>query len=202
MNPSRHGTAYPTRAPTPSSADDSVVVRRIAEGDDAALTTLYDSWVQPVYSLVVHLLKDADEAEDAVEETFWQVWQRASSYDGSRGSVRTWILTIARSRALDRLRSRQRSREDIADDMASYEDVAPDPYLDSEGSERRERVHSALEELPDDQRRALQLAYFGGLSQTEIAAFLDEPLGTIKTRMRLGMHKLRDKLVVLRETGV
>ena len=105
MNPSRQDQAYSTRPPTATSGDDPSVVKRIAEGDESALSTLYDRWSQPVYSLVAHLLKDADGAEDVVEETFWQVWQRAASYDASRGTVRTWILTIGRSRALDRIRS-------------------------------------------------------------------------------------------------
>ncbi|MGI8546014.1 MAG: sigma-70 family RNA polymerase sigma factor, partial [Gemmatimonadaceae bacterium] len=160
---------------------------------------LYDRWLQPVYSLVVHLLKDADEAEDVVEETFWQIWQRASSYDATRGTARTWILTICRSRALDRLRSRQRQREDASADIAVLRDTAADPSANAEGAERREMVFNALGELPHDQRRALELAYFRGLSQSEIAEFLGEPLGTIKTRMRLGMQKLRDKLSVLKQ---
>ncbi|HEY8309621.1 MAG TPA: sigma-70 family RNA polymerase sigma factor, partial [Gemmatimonadaceae bacterium] len=143
---------------------------------------------------------DADGAEDVVEETFWQIWQRASSYDTSRGTVRAWILTIGRSRALDRLRSRKRSREDIAADLSLVRDPRSDPSQEVEGAERRQLVYSALNELPEDQRRALELAYFGGLSQSEIAESLGEPLGTIKTRMRLGMQKLRDRLIVLRES--
>lgn len=199
MNPSRQDPAYTTRPPIAASGDDVSVVRQIAGGDESALATLYDRWAQPVYSVVAHLLKDADGAEDVVEETFWQVWQRASSYDASRGTVRTWILTIARSRALDRLRTRKRSREDVATDLGIIRDPAPDPSQDVENEERRHLVYAALQDLPDDQRRALDLAYFRGLSQSEIAELLGEPLGTIKTRMRLGMQKLRDRLIGLRE---
>jgi len=168
----------------------------MAEGDESALGLLYDQWIQPVYSLVVQLLRDADEAEDVVEETFWQAWQRAASYDVSRGTVRTWLLTIARSRALDRLRVRNRRRDEtpVTADVAIDE---RDPLLDLEGRERRDLVLSALNELPPDQRRALELAYFRGLTQSEIAETLGEPLGTIKTRMRLGMMKLREKLGLL-----
>ena len=183
-----------------TSNDDVSVVRGIADGDESALATLYDHWAQSVYSLVAHLLKDADGAEDVVEETFWQVWQRASSYDASRGTVRTWILTIGRSRALDRLRSRKRNREDVVTDLTFVRDPRSDPSQELEGAERRQLVYSALSELPDDQRRALELAYYRGLSQSEIAEFLGEPLGTIKTRMRLGMQKLSDKLIGLRES--
>ncbi len=199
MNPSRHDSAYPPRTADGSVADDAAVIRRIADGDETALAVLYDRWLQPVYSLVVHLLKDADEAEDVVEDTFWQIWQRASSYDATRGTARTWILTICRSRALDRLRARQRQREDTSTDINILRDSAPDPSVDAEGAERREMVLSAMDELPHDQRRALELAYFRGLSQSEIADFLNEPLGTIKTRMRLGMQKLHDKLAVLQQ---
>ena len=200
MNPSRQDPAYTTRATIATPSDDLSLVRRIATGDESALAALYDSWSQPVYSVVAHLLNDADGAEDVVEETFWQVWQRASSYDASRGTVRTWIPTIARSRALDRLRSRKRNREDIAADMSVLRDPAPDPSQDAENDERRHLIQVALQELPAEQRRALDLAYFRGLSQSEIAELLGEPLGTIKTRMRLGMQKLRDRLTGLRES--
>lgn len=201
MNPSRQEQAYSTRPPVAAPSDDASIVRRIADGDESALATLYDRWSQPVYSLVAHLLRDADGAEDVVEETFWQVWQRASSYDASRGTVRTWVLTIGRSRALDRMRSRRRNREDgtTTADLAILRDQTSDPSQDAEGAERRQLVYAALSELPDDQRLALELAYFRGLSQSEIAQFLGEPLGTIKTRMRLGMQKLRDRLIGLRE---
>ncbi|MEO6864958.1 MAG: sigma-70 family RNA polymerase sigma factor [Gemmatimonadaceae bacterium] len=201
MNPSRQDQAYSTRTPMATSSDDASVVKRIADGDESALATLYDRWSQPVYSLVAHLLKDADGAEDVVEETFWQVWQRASSYDASRGTVRTWILTIGRSRALDRIRGRKRSREDIGTDISLIRDPGADPSQEAEGAERSRMVYNALAELPADQRRALELAYFRGLSQSEIAEFLSEPLGTIKTRMRLGMQKLRDKLGSLSESA-
>ncbi len=202
MNPSRQDPAYTSRPANPPATDDLSVVRQVAGGDESALVVLYDRWAQPVYSVVAHLLNDADGAEDVVEETFWQIWQRASSYDASRGTVRTWILTIARSRALDRLRSRKRNREDIAPDLAVIRDPAPDPSQDVEAGEQRRLVFAALQELPEDQRRALELAYYRGLSQSEIAEFLGEPLGTIKTRTRLGMQKLRDRLLGLRESRV
>jgi RNA polymerase sigma-70 factor (ECF subfamily) len=200
MNPSRPDQAYPNRPPTAALSEDVSLVRRVSEGDEAALAALYDRWAQAVYSVVAHLLRDADGAEDVVEETFWQVWQRASSYDASRGTVRTWILTIGRSRALDRLRSRKSNREDVTTDLRLVRDPRSDPSQMAEGAERRQLVYSALSELPEEQRLALELAYFRGLSQSEVATVLGEPLGTIKTRMRLGMQKLRDKLVGLRES--
>lgn len=202
MNPSRQDQAYsirPASAPAATSSDDLSLIRRIGDGDESALATLYDRWSPVVYSLVVHLLDDADGAEDVVEETFWQVWQRASSYDATRGTVRTWILTIGRSRALDRLRSRKRSREDLSTDLTLVRDPHADPSQQAEGAERTHLVYAALQQIPDEQRVALELAYFRGLSQSEISELLGEPLGTVKTRMRLGMQKLRDMLVGLRE---
>lgn len=204
MNPPTRESTYGVRTTDGVTTDDAAVVSRMANGDETALAALYDQWMQLVYSLAMHLLRDADEAEDVVEETFWQAWQRASTYDASRGTVRSWLLTIARSRSLDRLRSRQRQRDEsvLGADQLSAIAADSDPSLDAEGKERRTLVLQALRELPDDQRRALELAYFRGLSQAEIAEYLDEPLGTIKTRMRLGMQKLRTKLFTLREGTV
>lgn len=199
MNPPRQEHAYPQKALEATSVDDAAVVQRMAGGDEGALAAFYDRWVSQVYSLVAQMLRDADEAEDVVEETFWQVWQRASSYDPARGTVRTWVLTIARTRALDHLRARQRRPEPVAlEELVPAGDDA-DPSLDAESRERRQLVMDALAALPTEQRRALELAYFGGFTQTEIAERLAEPLGTVKTRMRLGMRKLRDTLLGLRE---
>lgn len=200
MNPPRQEHAYSSKALDATSiVDDAAVVQRMAGGDEGALAAFYDRWVPQVYSLVAQMLRDADEAEDVVEETFWQVWQRAGSYDPARGTVRTWVLTIARTRALDHLRARQRRPEPVVlEELVPAGDDA-DPSLDAESRERRQLVMDALAALPPEQRRALELAYFGGFTQTEIAERLAEPLGTIKTRMRLGMRKLRDTLLGLRE---
>jgi RNA polymerase sigma-70 factor, ECF subfamily len=204
MNPPTSDSAYGLRTMNGGTTDDATVVQRMAAGDEGALAILYDQWTQAVYSLGMHLLRDADEAEDVVEETFWQAWQRAATYDAARGTVRSWLLTIARSRALDRLRARQRQRDEasLGSDHTLAIAADSDPLLDAEGAERRTLVLQALQELPEDQRRALELAYFRGLSQTEVAEYLGEPLGTIKTRMRLGMQKLRTKLFALREGTV
>lgn len=201
MNPPQSDASYTAGANGGPAAEDASLMRRIASGDESALALLYDRWVQPVYSLVLHLLDGADEAEDVVEETFWQAWRKAEAYDPARGTVQTWLFTIGRSRALDRLRARRRQREEplsAAGDTvdASY---ASDPGRATEGTERRALVLRALNELPDEQRRALALAYYKGLSQTEIAEYTRQPLGTVKTRMRLGMQKLREALSTLRE---
>jgi RNA polymerase sigma-70 factor (ECF subfamily) len=151
---------------------------------------------------VFGLLKDADEAEDVVEETFWQAWRKASSYEPSRGAVSTWLLTIGRRRALDRLRAKGRRREESMTQSSVLADIASgasDPLQQVEGSERRSHVRAALRELPDEQREVLELGYFQGLSQTEIAEMTGQPLGTVKTRMRLAMQKLREPLSMHRE---
>ena len=169
----------------------------MVEADETALGALYDRWVRSLYSLVLHLLKDPDEAEDVVEETFWQAWRKAGSYEPSRGAVSTWLLTIGRRKALDRLRARKRSREDLIGTDRSFDDLPssePDPSIDVEGAELRENVRLALNTLPSEQREVLELGYFNGLSQSEIADVTGQPLGTVKTRMRLAMQKLREPL--------
>jgi len=195
MNPSERAQSY--SGENGSNADDVALMRRIVEADETALGALYDRWVRSLYSLVLHLLKDPDEAEDVVEETFWQAWRKADSYEPSKGAVSTWLLTIGRRKALDRLRSRKRSKEDAISDDRTFADLqsnAPDPAIDAEGAELREHVRAALNELPDEQREVLELGYFSGLSQSEIADATGQPLGTVKTRMRLAMQKLREPL--------
>ncbi len=198
--------------PPPSYADegmdDLALIGRIAAGSESALSTLYDRWHGVVSALADRILADADEADDVVEETFWQAWRNAGRFDASRGSVQTWLLTIARTRSLDRLRARRRRREQSADadgpdSSPSIASLAADPAADAstgaEQGEQRKFVRAALAELPAEQRTTLELAYFGGLSQSEIAARMHEPLGTVKTRTRMALQKLRDALAVLRE---
>jgi RNA polymerase sigma-70 factor (ECF subfamily) len=202
MNPSEQELSYSREVR--SNAEDVALIRRMCDADETALGALYDRWVRSLYSLVFHLLKDADEAEDVVEETFWQAWRKASSYEPSRGAVSTWLLTIGRRRALDRLRARGRRREESMTQLGALADVAspvPDPSQMTEGSERRSHVQAALRGLPDEQREVLELGYFEGLSQTEIAELTGQPLGTVKTRMRLAMQKLREPLSMFRESA-
>ena len=225
MNPSPQSGPYPntmaTEAPTPREAarepgrsahapdSDPALVQRMQAGDEQALSVFYNRWFPVVSALVSRILKSADDVEDVVEETFWQAWRQANRFAAERGSVQTWVLTIARSRALDRLRATRRLREDTIDEGGSPESgaasvgaglpAASDPSLDAEHAERRQLVVAALSELPQEQREALELGYFGGLSQSEIAERTGQPLGTVKTRMRLAMLKLRDRLAPLRE---
>ena len=199
MNPPDRELSYPGE--TRTNADDVALIRRMVESDEAALGGLYDQWSRSLYSLVLHLLKDADEAEDVVEETFWQAWRKASAYEPSKGAVSTWLLTIGRRKALDRLRARKRHREDPVRSERTFADM-PSPDLDPaqnvEGKEVRENVRAALRELPVEQREVLELGYFNGLSQSEIAEATGQPLGTVKTRMRLAMQKLREPLSMYR----
>jgi len=184
---------------------DVVLVREMASGDDRALGTLYDRWHAVVHGVVARVLRQPDDIEDVVEETFWQAWRQASRFDPARGAVQTWLLTIARSRALDRARALRRRRESPIEgddgEVVVEQAAASDPGLDAEATERRQIVTAALSQLPAEQRQALELGYYGGLSQSEIAERTGQPLGTVKTRMRLAMQKLRSQLQILHSEG-
>ena len=184
---------------------DALLLRRMADGDEAALGVLYDRWVDRVHTVAFWILKDADEAEDVVEETFWQVWRSAARYDASRSSGATWLILIARSRALDRLRA-QRRRADwtAAPSTASAlldvsGEVGPSATPQTEPGDHSQLLTEAIRALPVEQREALELAYFSGLSHSEIASRIAQPLGTVKTRIRLAMDKLRQRLGLLRD---
>jgi len=183
--------------------DDTVLMRRMVEGDEQALAAFYDRWNSLVHAVVLRILRHRDDVEDVVEEVFWQAWRQANRYVATRGSVQTWLLTIARSRALDRARATKRLREDpleIESGDAVVQQVSEgDASTDAEFAERRVIVVAALADLPPEQREALEMGYYSGLSQSEIAERTGQPLGTIKTRMRLAMQKLKGRLQVLRE---
>jgi RNA polymerase sigma-70 factor, ECF subfamily len=180
-----------------SQADDVSCLQRIVYGDQAAAEGLYDRHARPLYSLILRILGDEPEAEDVLQEVFAQAFRQASRYDTRRGPVTAWLLTIARSRAIDRLRARRTRVEargagiEIIDDMPAVQLDAASAMLDEE---RSRLVREALLGLPLLQRMAIELAYFEGLSHAEIAARLEQPLGTIKTRIRLALLKLRDVL--------
>lgn len=177
-------------------AEDLLLVGRMAGGDGEALAGLYDRHASLVLGLLTRMLADRGAAEEILQETFFQVWQQARRFRAEIGRPRAWILMIARSRALDRLRSQgaRARREDAvyrADPTSAAEPVGTAAL---ESHERRRSVRSALETLPPEQRQALELAFFEGLTHTQIAERLATPLGTVKSRILLGMGKLRQSL--------
>lgn len=194
--------ALPPSRLGPDSERDLALVRRMAFGDEAALGELYDRWSGLVHALALRITRDADDAAEVVEDAFWQAWRQAERYEAGRGGVGAWLTTIARSRALDRLRARGRIREETVEVLPEPEaGGAGDPSAAAEIEERRRLVTAAVALLPPEQRQTVELAYFGGLSQSEIAETLGQPLGTVKTRARLALQKLRESLGTLREEG-
>jgi RNA polymerase sigma-70 factor, ECF subfamily len=181
-------------------ADDRVgdvaALTRMAQGDGDALAELYDRHARPVYSLALRILRDVRDAEDVVQEVFAQAWRQASRYSASRGVVAAWLLTLARSRAIDRLRARRARPEGLSDERAATHLIDARPPIDWQllSAEQAARVRAALDDLPVLQRVAIELAYFEGLTHVEIADRLEQPLGTVKTRIRLALGKLREVL--------
>jgi RNA polymerase sigma-70 factor (ECF subfamily) len=180
--------------PEQAPISDAELLRRIAGGDEEAVASLYDHYKSILFSLILRILHSQSEAEDILQEVFLQVWKKAADFDEERGRPFTWLVTLARSRAIDRLRQlNSRERTAMEASRAAVEDWT-DAAEDAIKAEQSAHLRSALAELPEEQRRALLLAYFEGLTQTEIAARLNAPLGTVKTRMRSGMIKLREIL--------
>jgi RNA polymerase sigma-70 factor (ECF subfamily) len=175
-----------------SHENDVELLKAIAAKDDAALGQLYDRYRLILFGVLMRILNNREEAEDVLQEVFLQVWRRAGDFDKNRGRPFTWLVTLARSRGIDRLRSlASRERVAVASANERTEEVS-DAASDAVSSERAGMVNAALDDLPDEQRRPLMLAYFEGLTQSEIATKLEVPLGTVKTRMRTGMTKLRE----------
>ncbi len=175
------------RADAPRSA---ALLKRIGDGDAQALAELYDLHAGLVNGLVLRIVRERGDAEDVVQEVFVQAWRQAARFDASRGTPEAWLCTIARSRALDRLRRRAARREELADDSPGR----PHAAVAAPQAEVALAVRQALSGLSSDQRDALELAYYEGLSQSEIAARLGQPLGTVKTRIRTAMLRLRQAL--------
>jgi RNA polymerase sigma-70 factor (ECF subfamily) len=172
---------------------------RIAAGDQNALAALYDESGQLVYSVALRLLGDAADAEEVTMDVYTQVWRNAASYEDSRGTVTTWLITLARSRAIDRMRSRsgRLQNETAFPETFDLPSGGTSPERQSEEAQRRRRVNAALQTLPPEQREVVRLAFFAGLTHSELAARLQQPLGTVKTRLRTGMMKLREQLTPL-----
>lgn len=176
---------------------DEAVIRQIAGGDHAALGALYDLHGRVVYTLALRIVGDAAEAEEVVQDVFLQVWRGAAQYDKGRATVTGWLLMMARSRAIDRVRAREaRPRGAVTGElaMANLADSGVGQETRAISSEAADRVRSALQDLPSAMRAAIELAYYEGLTQSAIAERLGEPLGTVKTRMRAALQKLRSAL--------
>ncbi len=184
---------------TEDRAADRAALIRMARGDQQAVSELYDRHARPVFSLALRVLQDRSAAEDVVQEVFTQAWTQASRYDTGRGAVGAWLMNMARSRAIDRLRAtRIRPDSNLAhDEMLDVPDGSALQDLQLLSAEQVSAMKLALDALPALQRIALELAYFEGLTHMEIADRLEQPLGTVKTRIRQALIKLRDSLQAL-----
>jgi RNA polymerase sigma-70 factor (ECF subfamily) len=175
------------------------LVESVAAGDQSALAALYDATNRFIYSLILRVLGDMGSAEEVMIDVYTQLWRQAASYDANRGAPLAWMATIARSRAIDRLRSswQDQHRKESLDVLGDAPANAASPEESAAASERQRFVREALNLLTPEQRRVIELAYYSGLSHSEIAEKLNQPLGTVKTRTRLGMMKLREALAPL-----
>lgn len=194
-----NSAAVSSRSHNASASEEILLVQRIAGGDQSAMADLYDLTSALVYSLANRIVGDRNLAEDVVVEVYAQAWRQAASFDPQRGSVGAWLLTLARTRAIDFLRSQRRERAvDPLESASDVEDGRPGPEATTSEIERRHFVRGALDELSAEQREAIELAYYGGLSHSEIAERLGQPLGTVKTRIRLAMIRMRELLEHMR----
>lgn len=179
----------------------AALVSRISAGEEFALKALYDATSPTVYGLALHILRERELAEEATIDAFTQVWKSAARYDASRGSVLGWILNVARTRAIDvlRIRARRAEREAPIGPLTVLPDPGPTPEQAIHELERGRKLRSALSKLPIEQRRAIETAYFRGLTHSEVAEELGQPLGTIKTRIRDGLAALRRSMSMEQE---
>ena len=184
--------------------DDRALVARVTEGDGGALEAIYGRYGRACFSLARRILSDDELAQDVVQEVFLTLWRDAARFDPARGGFSSWLLSMTHHKSVDAVRREEnhRKRRTPADILEDREPDGPPVPDEVWSSLRRERVREALATLPVPQREALVLAYFGGYTQREIAGLTDTPLGTVKTRMLAGMHRLKDGLVGLNDTYV
>jgi RNA polymerase sigma-70 factor, ECF subfamily len=187
----------PTRRAT--SAIDPALLASVAKGDQQAFSQLYDHSSTLLYTLAFRILGNREEADDLLQDVYLEVWRKVVRYDVGRGTPIAWLITLTRSRAIDRLRSRSTRGHHTTVGLdptvsSRVADLGPSPFETQADQELRMAVGSAMTGLPPAQQQAIELAYYEGLSHNEIAARLNQPLGTVKTRIKLGMSKLRDSL--------
>ena len=176
------------------ASEGAELIRRMAAGDGGAFSRFYDRYAPLVYPLILRIVRDRSDAADVLQDVFWETWQAAGTYDVNRGTPEAWIVMRARTRAIDRVRAVRRRGETFVAPLDEAVAAAPvDPGGDAaDRAADRSVVTGALGRLPEPQREVLELAYYGGLTQTEIAVRIKQPLGTVKTRMRLGLERLRE----------
>jgi RNA polymerase sigma-70 factor (ECF subfamily) len=184
--------------PGERGAEDARLVRRMAGGERDALAELYGRFSRPLYATALRILNDATEAQDVVHDVFITLWEKSSAFAVEKGTAFSWAVTLTRNRAIDRLRSRRRRAElleqSVPADLGYNEDGGAEAGETAALRDQAHAVRAAVAALPADQKRALELAFFGGLTQQEVAEQLQEPLGTVKARIRRGLGKLRDVL--------
>ena len=184
-----------TIPPSATAPQDMALMRRIADHDPAALRELYDRHAGLVYAIALKMLKSREDADDLVTDLFWELWNKSARYDPARAAPVTYMVTLARSRCIDRLRRSGRQPASSLDASAQQQASAdPTPFEDALLGENRELVRTALSTLDDNQRRALESAYYEGLTHSEIAEKLGKPLGTVKTYIRQGLIRLRETM--------
>lgn len=179
--------------------DERKLMKRIKARDAKALEELYDTYNSLLYGLVITIVKKREEAEDVLQEVFLKIWEKAHTFDESRGNVYSWIVTLTRNKAIDRIRSKgfktqQKASTSISEPEFILEGDKYDPLETTIYSNRAELVKKALDQIPENQREVIEIAYYKGMTQSEIADHLNLPLGTVKTRTRQGLIKLKDIL--------
>ncbi|WHZ22062.1 MAG: RNA polymerase ECF-type sigma factor [Nitrospira sp.] len=183
-----------------ASTIDPKLLTRVAKGDQQAFGQLYDQSSTLLFTLAYRILSDREEAAELLQEVYLEVWRKIAKYDVGRGSPIAWLVTLTRSRAIDRLRTRtSRGNHVVADSfehplVSQTPDASPNPYETQEDQELRQMIVKAILDLPLPQQQAIEMAFYQGLTHTEIAAKLNQPLGTVKTRIKLAMTKLRASL--------